>query len=81
MSPAFMCVGRYARMILSRSVSMSPVDSRGAAGWAGRVEKADLLGGGALSFVQTDQALVINLPEGRPVATAPAVRLSGSGLT
>ena len=52
-----------------------------AAGRAGRVEKVELLGGGALPFVQTDQALVINLPEGRPVATAPAVRLSGSGLT
>jgi alpha-L-fucosidase len=47
---------------------------------AGRVEAVELLGGGALPFRQTDEGLVIDLPEGRPVTVAPAVRLRGAGL-
>ena len=47
----------------------------------GRVERVELLGGGALPFRRTDDALVIDLPTERPVVVAPSVRLSGSGLT
>jgi len=46
----------------------------------GRVEAVELLGGGALPFRQTDEGLTIDLPAQRPVATAPAMRLSGAGL-
>ena len=48
---------------------------------AGRVEQVELLGGGALPFQRTNDALVIELPAGRPVSVAPAVRLRGAGLT
>ncbi|NBB52488.1 alpha-L-fucosidase [Rhizobium sp. CRIBSB] len=51
-----------------------------ASGTAGTVERVELLGGGPLPFRQTNDALVIELPQGRPVMTAPAVRLRGSGL-
>ena len=47
---------------------------------AGRIEAVELLGGGPLSFSQTDQGLTIDLPSQRPVVTAPAVRLRGAGL-
>jgi alpha-L-fucosidase len=50
------------------------------AGAGGRVERIDMLGGGALSFRQTDEALVIDLPAARPVTVAPALRLRGAGL-
>lgn len=46
----------------------------------GRVERVELLGGGALSFRQTAEGLVIDLPADRPVTVAPAVRLKGTGL-
>jgi len=51
-----------------------------AAGAVGTVERVELLGGGPLSFRQTPDALVIDLPATRPVTTAPAVRLKGPGL-
>ncbi|MFN3668218.1 MAG: alpha-L-fucosidase [Brevundimonas sp.] len=47
----------------------------------GRIDRVDLVGGGGLTFRRTDDALVIDLPAGRPVTVAPAVRLSGAGLT
>lgn len=47
---------------------------------AGHIEAVELLGAGPLPFRQTAEGLSIELPDARPVATAPAVRLRGSGL-
>ena len=45
---------------------------------AGRVERATLLGGGAVSFRQGDGGLRLELPQG--LGVVPAVRLEGQGL-
>jgi alpha-L-fucosidase len=45
------------------------------------VERVQLMGGDALPFRQTADALVVNLPAGRPTAFVPALRLEGRGLT
>jgi len=50
------------------------------AGTAGRVDRVEMLGGDALSFSQTDEALIIDLPAARPVTVAPALRLQGARL-
>ncbi|RZJ46731.1 MAG: alpha-L-fucosidase [Brevundimonas sp.] len=44
------------------------------------VERVELVGGGALSFIQTADVLVIELPAERPVAFVPAFRIRGAGL-
>ena len=41
------------------------------------VEAVDLLGGGAVTFEQTDDALNVRLPETRPVAFAPVLKVRG----
>lgn len=61
-----------------RQVSI-PALGRTAAGGAA-VERVDLLGGGEVAFEQTDAALILRLPEGRPVDYAPAFRIRGRGL-
>lgn len=48
---------------------------------AARVARVELLGGGPLPFLQSAEALVVDLPDMRPVTTAPALRLVGDGLT
>lgn len=45
------------------------------------VERVELLGGDALPFRQSADALTVTLPEGRPTAFLPALRLHGRGLT
>lgn len=47
----------------------------------GRVERVSLLGGEALPFTLTAAGLEITLPERRPTAFVPALRLEGPGLT
>lgn len=44
------------------------------------VTRIDMLGGGALDFNQTDDALIVRMPEVRPVDYAPALRIRGEGL-
>jgi alpha-L-fucosidase len=52
----------------------------GAAGGA-VVERIELMGGGPLPFRQTAEALTVTLPEGRPTAFVPVLRLYGRNLT
>jgi alpha-L-fucosidase len=45
------------------------------------VTEATLLGGGKVSFVQTDEALTLTLPNPSAGAIAPVVQLHGRGIT
>ncbi|MDO9338316.1 MAG: alpha-L-fucosidase [Caulobacter sp.] len=56
-----------------RSLGLTALEGR-------RVEAVRLLGAGAVSFIQTDEALTVTLPETRPVAFVPALKVLGPHL-
>ena len=45
-----------------------------------KIEKAEIVGGGKLSWKQEDDALVLMLPPAKPGQMVPVVRLRGEGL-
>ena len=45
------------------------------------IAKAELVGGGNLSWKQEEDALVLTLPPAKPGQMVPVVRLRGEGLT
>lgn len=59
--------------VVIRSLSFQALGGR-------TVERIELLGAGSVSFVQSADGLVIDLPADRPVAFVPAFRILGSGL-
>ncbi|MCE3289496.1 MAG: alpha-L-fucosidase [Caulobacter sp.] len=59
--------------LIIRSLGLTALEGR-------RVEAVRLLGADALPFVQTDEALTVTLPERRPVAFVPAMKVLGANL-
>ena len=55
-----------------------PIAALGRARWNGRVERATLLGGGAVPFAHAGEALTLTLPQG--LGVVPVVRIDGAGI-